>query len=351
MSRNSEIRLTTFSDKAGCAGKIGAQDLAQVLRYLPEMKYDANLLVGTSTYDDAGVYRLRDDLALVQTVDFFSPVVDDPYTFGQVAAANALSDVYAMGGRPLTCLNIAAFPRDKLPLTVLAQILAGGAERVQAAGAVVVGGHTIDDDVPKYGLAVTGVVHPQRILTNAGGRAGDILVLTKPLGIGVIVTAMKKTAALLPPPLVDTAVATMICLNADASEVALAYGGKAGTDVTGFGLIGHLHELAAASGVAAVVEAGAVPLIAGALELMEQGFVCGGTRANLAYATDFATVAPAVPPGLRLLLCDAMTSGGLLIAFPPENATAAVAELKARGVPGAEVGRLTSGQAGSISVA
>src|SRR3954470_19076029 len=241
------IPLTSLSSGAGCGCKLAAADLLPIVRTLPAAT-DERLLVGTPTGDDAAVFRLTDDLALVHTIDFFTPLVDDPYDFGRVAAANALSDVYAMGGTPITAMNVVAFPLEQLGGDVLAAILRGGLDVVTAAGASLVGGHSIKDDEPKYGLAVTGVAHPERIVTNAGGRDGDLLVLTKPLGVGAVVTAAKRGAA--GPELVAAATAVMVELNAAASAAALAAGVHAMTDVTGFGLLGHLHHLARESGLA-----------------------------------------------------------------------------------------------------
>lgn len=319
------------------------------MRHLPEIKRDDNLLVGANACDDAGVWRLTADMALVQTVDFFTPVVDDPYTFGQVAAANALSDIYAMGGQPLTCLNIVAFPADVLPLCVLTDILRGGAERVSVAGATIVGGHTIKDDTPKYGLAVTGLVHPDRILTNAGGKPGDVLLLSKPLGVGVITTAMKRTS--LPQKVVNQTLDTMRALNCEAAQVALSYGAHACTDITGFGFLGHLHEMAIASHLAAKVKVANIPLLPQALELAAAGYICGGSRSNKAYADTFTHFNNDIGPDLQALLCDAITSGGLLIAMPAIRAKEALQALIQKGVNAVAVGTLVSGKPGSIFVA
>src|SRR3954454_519368 len=280
------VALTSLSHGAGCGCKIGAADLRPIVAALPRPT-DPRVLVGSETADDAGVFRVTDDLALVQTVDFFTPIVDDPYAFGRIAATNALSDIYAMGATPVTCLNLVAYPIEALGPEVLAEILRGGADAAQAAGASVVGGHSIDDPEPKYGMAVTGTVHPDRLLTNAGGRAGDVLVLTKPVGAGAVATAIKRGLA--SGEVVDRAIAVMTTLNATASEQALAAGAHAATDVTGFGLLNHLNELALASGVAAEIDAGAVPAIEGVLELLgEGGAIAGGTRRNRAHAERFS---------------------------------------------------------------
>ena len=254
--------LTSLSHGAGCGCKLSAADLRPIVAGLRQPS-DPRVLVATATADDAGVVRLTDDLALVQTADFFTPIVDDPYAFGRIAATNALSDIYAMGGVPVSALNLVAYPLETLGPELLAEILRGGGDAVAAAGASIVGGHSIDDPEPKYGLAVTGTVHPDAILTNAGGRAGDALVLTKPLGAGTVATAIKRGLA--DDALVERAIEVMTTLNDRAAEHARAAGAHALTDVTGFGLLGHLHELAAASGLAAEIDAAAVPAIEGVL--------------------------------------------------------------------------------------
>src|SRR5690348_16072540 len=333
------VRLTSLSHGAGCACKVPAALLAPLVQALPQPS-DPNLLVGVSTSDDAGVYRLRDDLALVQTADFFTPIVDDPYDFGRIAATNALSDVYAMGGRPVSVLNLVAWSVEELGAEMLGEVLRGGHDVVDAAGAVIVGGHTIDDPEPKYGLAVTGVIDPAELIRNAGGRAGGALVLTKPVGAGAVTTSLKK--GLVSDEVVARAVEVMTELNEAASRAARAAGAHAMTDVTGFGLLGHLHELTTASGLAAVVEAAAVPAIEGALELLaDDRAVAGGSRNNRRYAEEFASFDHGVDEVLRRLVADAMTSGGLLIALDPER----VPE-----VPGRLIGRLVDGEPGTISV-
>jgi selenide,water dikinase len=339
IARMTAVKLTSLSHGAGCACKVPAALLAPLVATLPRSS-DPNLLVGTETSDDAGVYRLRDDLALVQTVDFFTPIVDDPYDFGRIAATNALSDVYAMGGRPVSALNLVAWSVADLGAELLGEVLRGGAEVTRAAGVAIVGGHTIDDPEPKYGLAVTGIVHPEEVTTNARGRAGDALVLTKPVGAGAITTSLKKGLA--SDDVLAGAVEVMTELNADAARAARAADAHAVTDVTGFGLLGHLHELALASGVAAVVESAAVPAIPGALELLaDDRAVAGGSRNNRAYAEEFASFAVGVEEVRRRLVTDAMTSGGLLVAVDPSRTGE---------VPGAVVGRLVEGEPGTISV-
>jgi selenide, water dikinase len=333
------VPLTSLAHGAGCGCKLGPAELLPLVRALP-VQHDPDVLVGTATADDADVYRLSDDVALVQTVDFFTPIVDDPYDFGRVAAANALSDVYAMGGRPVTALNLVAFPLERLGPDVLGAILRGGLDVCAQAGVAVVGGHSIDDPEPKFGLAVTGVVAPDALLTNAGGRTGDVLVLTKPLGVGAISTAAKRGAC--PAELLHAAVEVMVGLNAGAAGAARAAGAHALTDVTGFGLLGHLHSLARASGVAAELDAAAVPAIAGVEALLEdEDAVSGGSRRNRAYADGFTRWADDVPPWRRRLVCDATTSGGLLAAVGPEAAGT---------LPGPVIGRLVDGPAGAIAV-
>jgi selenide,water dikinase len=333
------IALTSLSHGAGCGCKLPAAAIGPLLASLPQEPADPNVLVGFETSDDAGVYRLTDELALVQTVDFFTPIVDDPFDFGRIAATNALSDVYAMGGTPLTALNLVAFSLEQLGGDILLEILGGAAAVAREAGVAILGGHSIDDAEPKFGLAVSGVVHPDEILTNAGGQPGDVLVLTKPLGSGAVSTAVKRG---LPDAPLEEAVEVMSTLNRDAAAAARAAGAHALTDVTGFGLLGHLHELTVASGLAAEVNAAAVPAIPGVLELLEgDQAVAGGTRRNRAYAEEFATFAPDVPEARRWLTVDAMTSGGLLAAVAPESASA---------VPGTAIGRLTPGEPGTITV-
>ncbi|MFM8305336.1 MAG: selenide, water dikinase SelD [Actinomycetota bacterium] len=347
------VRLTRFSHGAGCACKLSPADLRTVLGLVNGLGApapDPDLLVGFDTSDDAAVYRLRDDLAIVVTTDFFTPIVDDPFDWGRIAATNALSDIYAMGGAPLLALNLVAWPREGLPFALLARVLDGGAEVVRAAGALVGGGHSIDDAEPKYGLAVVGTVHPDRVLTNTGARAGDALVLTKPIGLGVISTALKRDAAT--DALVGRAVEVMTALNAGARDAALEVGTAvhAATDITGFGLLGHLRELCAGSGVAAVVDAAAVPVIEGVRDLLAAGMVAGGTQRNHAFvadAVDFGTLAEAE----QMLLADAQTSGGLLLAVDPAAASALTAACARHGTLAAQViGTLTDGPPGTIAI-
>ena len=334
------VALTSLSHGAGCGCKLPAAEIGPLLADLTQPPHP-NVLVGFETSDDAGVYRVRDDLALVQTVDFFTPIVDDPFDFGRIAATNALSDIYAMGATPLSALNLVAFSLEELGGEVLVAILRGAAAVAAEANVAIVGGHSIDDAEPKFGLAVTGVVHPDEVITNSTARAGDALVLTKPVGAGAVSTAVKRG---LPGAPLAAAVSVMTELNREASEAARAADAHAMTDITGFGLLGHLHELALASGLAAEIDAAAVPAIEGVVDLLadpEERAVAGGTRRNRAHAEHFATFAPDTPEAKRWLVCDAMTSGGLLVA---------VDVLRAAELPGAVVGRLLDGPAGTISV-
>ncbi len=315
---------------------------------MPARLPNADVLVGMETGDDAAVYRLRPDLALVVTTDFFTPVVDDAYTFGAIAAANALSDVYAMGGVPLLAINLVAFPIKELPASILADILRGGSDKVQEAGIDILGGHSIDDHEPKYGLAVTGTVHPDRIVRNRGGRPGDSLVLTKPLGTGVITTAIKHQVA--SDLAQEAAISAMLRLNRAAAAAMLAVGVDAATDVTGFGLLGHLHYLALASGLAAVIDAASVPLLPDAEMLADAGEVPGGTRSNERFLQSRASFGPAVGAARRTLLCDAQTSGGLLLAVPGDSLPRLLDALHSEGEMGVVIGSLAPGGAGQISV-
>lgn len=309
--------------------------------------HDPRVLVGIDTSDDAGVYLLNEETALIQTLDFFTPIVDDPYLFGQIAAANSLSDVYAMGGKPLTAMNIVTFPVCRLDAEVLLAILSGGQQKIAEAGAVMVGGHTIDDDEPKYGLSVTGTVHPSRILTNAGAQPGDALILTKAIGTGVLYTALK---AELFPEGVAAAAAGMAQLNRYAAQAMERYAVNACTDITGFGLLGHAYEMSAASGVDMEVYSGEVPLLPDAAEAANMGLVPAGAYANREYlkAVSFD---PAVPENIRDLLFDPQTSGGLLISIPAGQADALLADMKESGVEYAAcIGRVSGKGTGKIHV-
>lgn len=299
-----------------------------------------DLLVGISTSDDAGVYRLAPHQALVQTVDFFTPVVDDPYQWGRIAAANALSDVYAMGGTPLTALQMIGWPRDQLDFALAGEVIAGGADVMAEAGCTIVGGHSIDDTEPKYGFAVTGLVSPERVISNAGARVGDRLVLTKPIGTGIIATAIKRQAC--PAGVIASAVEWMTTLNREAAQAMVEVGAGAATDVTGFGLLGHLGEIMAASGVGARLDSEAVPVIEGAWDLLDAGMYPGGSVRNL------AAVQPLLDTGrgesrMARMLADAQTSGGLLIAVRPHRLEALLSALTAGGVDGVVIGEVVEG--------
>ena len=345
-------RLTLLSPGAGCACKLPLAKLEALFASMdgaPAMgPASGDLLIGALEGDDAAVLRLDDERALVLTTDFFTPIVDDPLDWGRIAATNALSDVYAMGGRPLFAVNIAAWPGDGLDLAILGQVLRGGAQAAAQAGCYVAGGHTIDDPVPKYGLAVVGLADPGALMTIDRAAPGDQLILTKAVGTGVVATALKHGAA--PDQAVAAAVASMTVLNAGASRAALAAGVRAATDVTGFGLLGHLHRMLAASGAAARLWAAAVPLLPGAAELAAAGFVSGGTRANTERMRGVAVLDAAIPAELAVLLHDAQTSGGLLLAAPRPAAPALVSELRAGGLPAALIGEVRPGESGHVDV-
>ncbi|HUY60382.1 MAG TPA: selenide, water dikinase SelD [Candidatus Dormibacteraeota bacterium] len=340
------VRLTTLSAAGGCSAKIGQADLSAVLGGLLGPT-SPDLLVGAGSGDDAAVYRLAPDLALVATCDFFPPPVDDPEDYGAIATANALSDVYAMGGEPLLLLNLVGFDLAALGAELLHRILRGGAEVAAAAGCVVAGGHSIRTTEPLFGCAAIGRVHPDRVVTNAGARPGDRLHLTKPLGTGVVLNAHKLQAA--PAPVLAAAVATMRRLNRDAGRAMVAVGVHAATDVTGFGLLGHAHRLAVESGVRLRLRASALPLLPGARELVAAGFLPGGSRRNQELAAGFTDGVPSVPGDLWALACDAQTSGGLLVSLPPEAGaawqaalpgTVEIGEVEAARGPAGEAGRV-----------
>lgn len=332
------VRLTELSHGAGCACKLPAAALHDLLGELPAPD-DPAVLVGNNTADDAGVYKVSDELAIVTTVDFFTPIVDDPYDFGRIAAANALSDVYAMGGTPLTALNLVAYPLQSLGREILREIMRGGADMARKAGVAVIGGHSIDDAEPKFGMAVTGSVRPDALIRNSTGKPGDELFLTKPVGGGVVTTAAKRGVA--SADVVADVIQVMTTLNRNAAKTAVEVGATAMTDVTGFGLLGHLHEMTLASGLAAEIDAARVPAVEGALDLLcsDDPPIAGGSRRNRAWVENAVTWAASVPEHLRWLLCDAMTSGGLLIAAPPGSHA-----------PGVRIGRLLPGASGAMFV-
>ena len=299
------------------------------------------MLVGTETGDDAGVYRLRPDLAIVNTVDFFTPIVDDPYIFGQISAANSLSDVYAMGGEPKTCMNIVCFPKDKMDIEILGEILKGGADKVKESGAVIIGGHSIIDEEIKFGMAVTGVIHPDKIFRNVGVQEGDVLILTKALGTGIITTALKKGKA--SDESVNEAVQSMTTLNAAASAVARKHPVHACSDVTGFGILGHALGMASGSSVTLVIESAKMPLLRRAASLAEKGYITGGCKRNREYLNDKMAIDKSIREGLIEVALDPQTSGGLLLAIGKRHAAKLLDELHGAGVTQAvEVGYATS---------
>ncbi len=299
------------------------------------------MIVGVETSDDAGVFRLRPDLAIVNTVDFFTPIVDDPYVFGQIAATNALSDIYAMGAEPRTAMNIVCFPKGKMDIRVLGEVLKGGAEKVQEAGAVVVGGHSIIDEEIKYGMAITGVIHPDKVIRNVGVQEGDALILTKPLGTGIISTALKKGKA--SKESVQASVASMITLNDTASKIMRNYPVHACSDITGYGLLGHALEMASGSSVTLILESAKLPILHRAPRLAEKGYLTGGCKRNRDYLKDKITVDKSIREGLVEVAFDPQTSGGLLIAVAQKYAAKLVDELQANGVKAATaVGYATS---------
>ncbi|MHB8513212.1 MAG: selenide, water dikinase SelD [Actinomycetota bacterium] len=327
------MKLTSFSHGAGCGCKLGQAELDELMQGF-NIEKPSELIVGTETGDDAAVWKLDSQTALVFTTDFFTPIVDDPYDWGRIAATNAISDVYAMGGRPIMALNLVAWPRDDLPFSILRSVLSGGGDAARSAGAIVAGGHSIDDKEPKYGMAVIGLVHPDHVVTNSAARPGDSLYLTKPIGTGVIATALKRGES--NGVVLQRAVDVMTTLNREASQKMIDVGARAATDVTGFGLLGHLRKMAAASGVSARINANAVPLIEGASELAARGMISGGTKRNLEFVNPHVKWNGASETQ-RFLLADAQTSGGLLISCDKE-------------LPYPCIGSMQEGAAGSITV-
>ncbi len=311
--------------------------MAEALRTLPQSKHP-DLLVGFNKADDAGIFRISEHQALVQTVDFFPPIVDDPYSFGRIAAANALSDVFAMGGRPLTALNIVGFPVGTLPISILTEILRGGAEKVEEAGAVVVGGHSIKDKELKFGVAVTGIIDPSRVITNAGAKPGDWLFLTKPLGTGLITTGIKRNAV--SDELAAIVIESMAKLNRIPAELMVTFGAHAATDITGYGLLGHAYEMAAASGVSIRIFSKTLPLLPQALELAGQKMIPGGANDNREFLAGHVKVTGSIDSNLEVVLFDPQTSGGLFIAIPPQRADEFQQELKRLHLPDQPVGQV-----------
>ncbi|MFZ2096214.1 MAG: selenide, water dikinase SelD [Anaerolineales bacterium] len=343
-----EYKLTHYTHGMGCACKLRPQALEEVLASLP-LPVDPAVLVGSNTSDDAAVYRISDELAIVQTVDFFTPIVDDPYLFGAISAANSLSDIYAMGARPLFALNIVGFPDKRLPLRVLKEILRGAQDKANEAGIPILGGHTVEDNEPKFGLTVTGVVHPRQVIRNSTAKPGDALILTKPIGLGIIATAVK--GGLASDEVARQAVEVMATLNRAACEAMLTVGAHACTDITGFGLLGHLREMAAGSGVDVTISAQAVPTIPAAWDLAGAGAIPGGTLNNLEHVENHVTFAPGVSRVMQLILADAQTSGGLLISLPEAQADALLAGLQGGGVSSAaRIGLVTGLGSGLLHV-
>jgi selenide,water dikinase len=345
---NEPIRLTATVKGAGCAAKLSPGDLDRALCGL-DLPVDPNLLVGLDRADDAGVYRVSDELALVQTVDFFPPMVDDPFSFGQIAAANALSDIYAMGGTPKTAMNIVAFPGKSLDISILRSVIEGGLDKMREAGVVLVGGHTVEDSELKYGLSVTGFIHPDRILTKRNLRCGDRLILTKPVGTGIVTTAIK--GGLAGPDVTARVTQAMAALNRDAAQVMEDFPVHACTDITGFGFLGHLAEMVVDSGYGVRITATAVPVYPEALEWAAMGLIPAGAYNNRSFRGSFVDFGPDVPQRMQDLLFDPQTSGGLLIAVAAGEAERLVDALKARGIDcAAIVGEVVAGPVDRIVV-
>jgi len=342
------IKLTQFTHGLGCACKIRPQYLEKVLMGFP-VPVDPNVLVSLNTSDDAAVYRINENLAIVQTIDFFTPIVDDPYTFGAIAAANALSDIYAMGGKPLFALNIVGFPDKRLPLEVLRAILKGASDKAAEAGISILGGHTIEDTEPKFGMAITGTVDPNKILINSNAQPGDVLILTKPIGTGIIATGIKS--GITPPETATEAITVMSELNDKAAVVMREFPVNACTDVTGFGLLGHLKEMTIASGVDAELNSAVIPVINGTKELAANNIIPGGTRNNLDFVSDVVIWGENISQQEKIIFCDAQTSGGLLISVPMEFEEDLVKSMRSNGIRRAEkIGRVINKGSGKIFV-
>jgi len=329
-----KVDLLQMVEYGGCSAKISPKQLEEILKYLPLPK-DPNILVDIDTHDDAGVYRVNDQLALVLTTDFFPPVCSDPYEFGQIAAANSISDVYAMGGDPVLALNIMMFPALKLPMEAYAEILKGGFDKATEAGVRIIGGHTIDDFPPKYGLAVVGYIHPERIITNAGAEPGDLLILTKPVGTGIVMAGQRLGIA--NDTDIEEAKRLMKLLNKTGAEIMKKSDVRGATDITGFGLAGHTLKMAKASRVSIILNMKKVPLIGDVYNLVEDGCIPGASFRNLEYADDNTDFASDLDYNLKMIAFDAQTSGGLLISAKPERAEDILAELKSAGLSGASI--------------
>jgi selenium donor protein len=331
----------------GCACKLRPQALEKVLANLPP-SFDPNVLVDASTNDDAAVYKLTDDLAVVQTVDFFTPIVDDPYWFGAISTANSLSDIYAMGAEPIFGLSIVGFPSNRLPLSVLEDILKGAQDKAKEAGIAILGGHTVEDNEPKYGMAVTGLVHPEKILRNSTAKPGDALILTKPLGMGILTTALKQ--GIVDPGTEKKIIQIMASLNKKAAEVMGEYPVNACTDITGFGLLGHLHEMTLGSGVNARIKLEDVPILREARGFAEMGIIPGGTVNNLSFVEPHVSFDEKISHIDQILLADAQTSGGLLISLPSQEVLEFLARLRSQGVQASKIGEMTEKGIGKINV-
>ncbi|HKK11114.1 MAG TPA: selenide, water dikinase SelD [Bacteroidales bacterium] len=338
--------MTHFTHGLGCACKLRPQDLEAVLKQLP-IPTDVNVLVGTDTSDDATVYKINDTQALVQTLDFFTPIVDEPYHFGAIAAANALSDVYAMGGKPLFALNIVGFPDKRLPMSVLQEILQGAQDKAAEAGISILGGHTVEDPEPKYGMVVTGLVHPEKVIRNVGAKAGDVLILTKPIGTGILSTATKR--GLTDEATREYVIKIMSSLNRDAAEAAAAFEVSACTDVTGFGLMGHLREMILNTNVGVEISKNEVPVIEEARRFATAGIIPGGTKNNLSYV-DKEMIWNNTSETDKLILCDAQTSGGLLLAIDNSKANELLKHLEKKNIEAALIGTFTGKDPGKIRV-
>jgi cysteine desulfurase len=347
-SEPGQIKLTQFTHGLGCACKLRPQLLENILRRMPAAN-DRRILVGTDTSDDAAVYLINEQVAVVETVDFFTPIVDDPFQFGAVAAANSLSDIYAMGAKPLFALNVVGFPSHRLPVNVLDEILKGARSVADKAGVSIIGGHTVDDTEPKYGMVVTGVIAPDSVITNRSARPGDELILTKPIGTGILATALKQ--GMLEETLAEQLVRTMVTLNKTASEIMVEVKVNACTDVTGFGLLGHLMEMMTGSRATAIIDSEAVPLLPGAMEAAVAGIIPGGTKDNMDYTSPFIQYGEKVSPIMRLLLNDAQTSGGLLISVPALKAEIMLKRLREKGIDSAAlIGKVVSEEDKRIKV-
>jgi len=344
----SGIRLTHYTQGMGCACKLRPQELEKILREIPVAE-DPNILIDTRNSDDAAVYKVSQDTAIVQTLDFFTPVVDEAYDFGAIAAANALSDIYAMGAQPLFALNIVGFPSSRLPMSTLQNILLGAREKAREAGISILGGHTIEDHEPKYGMVVTGIVHPNRVLSNAGAQEGDLIILTKPIGTGILSTAVKRGLATNEQQ--EQLTAIMAELNRSAAQVISRFPVHACTDVTGFGLMGHLHEMTHPGAINAEVYAESIPLINGTWEYASANLIPGGTRDNLSYLQEHLIWSEGISQTQKLILCDAQTSGGLLFAIAPEYQQQILDQLREASVSQAQIiGSFTRKDTGTITI-